>query len=203
MIKKIILPLLAILLLASCSNKLSVQKRKYNKGFYIAGIKGNSDKKNNEAVAHVKPSALKTKSTNALPAEPTVEKEIVLAPITANDATENIKVYNPVKKQSTSKHEAPVYASADKSLIETKTPLKKTSESKTDISKIKASKMDSGGRLVVEIILCFFWFLNLIAVYMHDKDITLNFWITLLLDLIVIGGIIFSLLVVLDVVNAG
>ncbi|MBL7916998.1 MAG: YqaE/Pmp3 family membrane protein [Bacteroidia bacterium] len=55
--------------------------------------------------------------------------------------------------------------------------------------------------MIVLIILCFLWWLNLIAVYLHDGDITLNFWITLLLDLTFIGGVIFSLLVVLDVVN--
>ncbi|MCB0410658.1 MAG: hypothetical protein KDD29_10595, partial [Flavobacteriales bacterium] len=57
--------------------------------------------------------------------------------------------------------------------------------------------------LVLLVILCFFWMLGLISVYIHDgKKITLNFWITLILYLLGwIPGIIFSLLVVLDAVN--
>src|SRR5690606_28294599 len=60
----------------------------------------------------------------------------------------------------------------------------------------------SGGMLVLMIILCLFPFINLIPVYMHDGGITLNFWITLILDILgALPGIIFSLLVVLDVVS--
>lgn len=60
----------------------------------------------------------------------------------------------------------------------------------------------SGGMLVLMIILCLFPLINLIPVWMHDgKSITLNFWITLVLALILIGSVIFSLLVVLDVVD--
>ncbi len=57
--------------------------------------------------------------------------------------------------------------------------------------------------LIILVILCFFPFINLIAMYLKDgKSITLNFWIDLILDcLFFLPGIIFALLVVLDVVN--
>lgn len=68
-----------------------------------------------------------------------------------------------------------------------------------------ANQKSSGGDtyLIIEIILCFFPFINLIAMYLKDgKRITLNFWIDLLLDILfILPGIIFALLVVLDVVN--
>ena len=62
---------------------------------------------------------------------------------------------------------------------------------------------DSDTNLIVLVILCLFPFINLIAIYLKDsKSITLNFWITLILDfLFFLPGIIFALLVVLDVVN--
>jgi uncharacterized membrane protein YqaE (UPF0057 family) len=56
---------------------------------------------------------------------------------------------------------------------------------------------------ILWIILCLFPFINLIPVYLHDgKKVTANFIVTLILDLLFfLPGIIFALLVVLDVVN--
>jgi len=51
MIKKILLPLIAIVLMSSCANKFSLQKRKYNKGFYFANSK-NNNKKRPELIAN-------------------------------------------------------------------------------------------------------------------------------------------------------
>ena len=55
MIKKILLPIIAIIFLSSCSNKFSLQKRKYTKGFYFANSKNN---KHNDLASN-------TKNTNA------------------------------------------------------------------------------------------------------------------------------------------
>lgn len=55
--------------------------------------------------------------------------------------------------------------------------------------------------LLIMVILCLFPFINLIPVYLHDKGVTLNFWLTLILDFTLIGGVIFALLVILDIVN--
>lgn len=60
----------------------------------------------------------------------------------------------------------------------------------------------SGGLLVLYIILCLFPFINLIPVYLTDGSVTLNFWVTLILDILgALPGIIFALLVVLGVVS--
>ncbi len=68
--------------------------------------------------------------------------------------------------------------------------------------KAKSSNSAGGGDgiIVLYVILCLFPLINLIPVYLHDGSVTMNFWLTLILDLLtVIGGIIFSILVVLDV----
>lgn len=67
------------------------------------------------------------------------------------------------------------------------------------ISKIKKVLDDANTILLV--ILSLFPILCLIAVYLKDGGITLNFWVDLLLHLTVIGAMIFAILVVLDIVN--
>ncbi|PKR79632.1 hypothetical protein CW751_14165 [Brumimicrobium salinarum] len=60
----------------------------------------------------------------------------------------------------------------------------------------------SGGvALLLLIILCLFPLINLIPVFITDGGITLNFWVTLILNLTLIGAVIFSLLVVLGIVS--
>ncbi len=56
---------------------------------------------------------------------------------------------------------------------------------------------------ILEVILCLFPPLGLLAVYLHEgQRITTNFWVTLLLYLLfVIPGVIFSLLVVTDTLS--
>ena len=67
MINKFILPLLAVLLLGSCSNKFSLVKRKYNKGYYLDMSKNNSYK------AHETEKALVLKTKKAGSASQTSE----------------------------------------------------------------------------------------------------------------------------------
>lgn len=64
-----------------------------------------------------------------------------------------------------------------------------------------AGNASGGVALVVLVILCLFPLINLIPVYITDGGITLNFWVTLILNLTYIGAVIFSLLVVLGVVS--
>lgn len=53
---------------------------------------------------------------------------------------------------------------------------------------------------IVEVILCLIFPLGILAVYLHEGGINSKFWITLLLSLLILPGIIYALLVVLDVV---
>lgn len=66
-------------------------------------------------------------------------------------------------------------------------------------------KRNGGGdaNLILLVILSLFPFINLIAMYLHDgKSVTTNFWVDLILDILFfVPGIVFALLVVLDVVN--
>lgn len=200
MIKQFILPLLAVLLLGSCANKFSLVKRKYNKGYYL-DIAGKSSKQDNKQEKTV---ALNTKKINTVSDNKEALAEIkpstikTLPLVNLNEAQAN----NSPAKQTVKKNPALVTASANKNLINTRVNIK-TLALKNAESKTSAAKGDSGVSKIILIILCFFPFINLIPVYIHDGNkLTLNFLVTLLLDLLFfIPGIIFALLVVLDVVN--
>ncbi len=192
MIKKIILPLIAIVMLSSCASKFSLQKRKYTKGFYFANSKSNTLKNNDVTTANLKTTNLPTK-TMALPVAPVKAVEINTTPITV---TEYNYVKTTVKQAKANQPTKQVVALASTKKI---TPAKNFKP-----VKLGAKKGGSGGvDLIILIILCLFPFINLIAIYLKDsKSITLNFWITLILDILFfLPGIIFALLVVLDVVN--
>lgn len=199
MIKQFILPLLAVFLLGSCANKFSLVKRKYNKGYYldVAGKTSKHENKqektvslnpkkinkvseNQETLAEIKPSAIKT-----------------LPLINLSDA----KTSSPLAKETVKKNMGTVTASAHKKLFTNPVHFKTVALKHAD-NKSSAAKGDAGLSKIIMIILCFFPFINLIPVYIHDGNkLTLNFLITLLLDFTFILGIIFALLVVLDVVN--
>ncbi|MGZ3900414.1 MAG: hypothetical protein ACXVNM_06355 [Bacteroidia bacterium] len=195
MINKFILPLLAVLLLGSCANKFSLVKRKYNKGYYLDMSRNNSQKKHDaekalvlktrpvKSVAQInEPAASDIRVSEMKPFE--LQNEVAASPVT--------------KKNTVTKEIKPLTASADKVIAITPS-IKPLTLKALDF---KSGKASSDSNLIILVILCFLWWLNLIAVYIHDgKKITLNFWITLLLDFTFIGGVIFSLLVVLDIVN--
>ena len=95
------------------------------------------------------------------------------------------------------KHFVEVYknASSFKSAAKSNYAFKTVKETK------KASR-DSDTNLIVLVILALFPILCLIAVYLHDgKNITTNFWVTLLLHLLIYVECIFAVLVVLDIIN--
>lgn len=198
MIKKIIYPLVAIILLSSCASKFSMQKRKYNKGFYFASSKGNKSKSNEATQLAVKPSSLKSKPVVNLPVEsPSVQPEIAYTPTHENTA---LKVNTTVTPKLSYTSQNVLVASTINKPVVTNHSFKKLSDNQVNM--IKSSKKSGGANIIVLVILSLFPILCLIAVYLHDgKSITLNFWIDLLLHLTLIGMIIFALLVVLDVVN--
>jgi hypothetical protein len=176
---------------SSCNGKYTIAKRKYNKGFYIA-------KSGNSYTAPVV--APKASAVNA--PEEKVETVVVSKAIETPVASE----INLAKESLSNEMKAPVkhfdktapIASASK---DNYVPTSEIKPIQFNNSVLSATKGKSDGNLVLMVILCFFWWLNLIAVYMHDNGVTTNFWITLLLDFTLIGGIIFALLVVLDVVD--
>lgn len=195
--QKLILYLSAFLILTSCAGKLGITKRRYTKGFYVSHTKDRQPTKATEQQKHA-PANVNSVAKHEVFLEKSTE--ILNAPVTGDKLTAINE--RPGQNQMTAQKET-VVASASAGNINGKTSVFKPLTIKTLHNKqldMKAS--DSDIKFIVMVVLCFFVFINLIPVYLHDgKTITLNFWITLLLDLTIIGGIIFSLLVVLDIIN--
>ncbi|MDX2174377.1 MAG: YqaE/Pmp3 family membrane protein [Bacteroidota bacterium] len=199
MVKKISFLIIAMVFIGSCTGKFSLQKRKYNKGFYFANTKRHSTKVKKETIHNtgVVNNLPTNKNINLASNKDDVEKSLALT-----EVNRNITKTSKFKEDVTEKKKN-ITASADKkSLVLTKVfkDLKiKSPKNKLGIAK----KGDSDVDLIILVILCLFPFINLIAIYLKDsKSVTLNFWITLILDcLFFLPGIIFALLVVLDVVN--
>jgi len=200
MIRSITLALSAVILLSSCAGKFSLLKRKYTKGFYVSSSKGRHTKNRNTDHEKV---ALHQKAVKPLETSPLAEVVKVtpqeFAPLIKTQALNTPKT-------------APVEVKTGKDLLAQAASVpvtepithKAKSVKPLDLSKqhIVLNSKDDDAMFIVLVILCFFWWLNLISVYIHDKhQVTTNFWVTLLLNLTFIGGIIFSLLVVLDVVD--
>ncbi len=197
MLRKIIYPVIALILLSSCANKFSLQKRKYSKGFYFASAKNNSKKDESVKVSHLKAKPVSTTltdekivKTDFIPSTETIEPFVKITPGTEKQFPK-LTQSNPA-----------IVASVNKDVIQTEKTFKNVALKSEFKNSLIPAKGSSDTNLIIMIILCLFIFINLIPVYLHDgKSITLNFWITLLLDFTFIGGIIFALLVVLDVVD--
>lgn len=195
MLQKSILCLAAVLLLSACSSNFSLMKRRYTKGFYIAAAKHSTTPKHEAAAKKLPATSVKDQPGTVAVAAPETSSG-VLAPAStpANSQAATLPAAKKTRAQAAAAHPNAAPLKETKQLH----PVKQQQATKETRATTAAN---SDSRLIIMVILCFLWWLNLIAVYMHDKDITLNFWITLLLDLTVIGGIIFSLLVVLDIVD--
>lgn len=191
--KKLLALLTITLFITSCSNKFSLQKRKYNKGFYFA----TSNYKNNETnTCNIKSSKLNSKTytlANNVSTSKEISEKINETNINSNSLTE-VKIFNTSKLKTPTQNI--VLANNTNNLI-----LGNNTVKNLEFNKTKSARA-SDTNLIILVILSIFPVLCLIAVFLKDgKNITLNFWIDLLLHLTAIGEIIFALLVVLDVVN--
>lgn len=202
MIRSIAITIITLLVLSSCSNQMSLVKRRYTKGYYVAHTGKQTSTKKETAIAKSTPSN-KNVATTASPATEIsdagstykIGAETFSQKINENTQSNfvNKKSFKPV-----------VTAQVESSNLSSNTALSVKKRPFQALTNLGANKSDSGANLLVLVILCFLWFLNLIAVYIKDgHTITLNFWITLLLDFTFILGVIFSLLVVLDIIDLG
>jgi uncharacterized membrane protein YqaE (UPF0057 family) len=190
-----ILTISAIFVLSSCSTKVSLVKRKYNGGYYVSVTKPNSAEPGIQKSVPVKEAVEKA----------TVIKEVRVYPsILAENTTRGIA------QTILNKHILRTPGTAAKSLQASASNIVTSSTQnqviRQDLNLDKAyeapPKKESDANLIIMVILCFFPFINLIPVYLHDGSITLNFWITLIGDILgVVPGIVFALLVVLDIVD--
>jgi hypothetical protein len=188
----------AAIFASSCSSKIGIAKRKYGKGYYVSvshkptPVTGSKEttkqlsKPAQEAIAQVRVKETEAVQTNA-------EPKVLASPIQVNKKnsatvkaeTENTVLHATATKKSSFKNNVVVKAL-----------------SALTLNKLSASKKADDTNTILLVILCLFWWLNLIAVFLHQgKKITNDFWITLVLDILVIFGIIYSILVVLDVLS--
>jgi|JI7StandDraft_1071085.scaffolds.fasta_scaffold13718_6 hypothetical protein len=201
---KLLLSLATLLFMASCSTKIELVKRKYGKGYYVAVTK--------KAPA-VKPNDSKVALAKKQVETPSVPVATIPAPNEVPTLSEPQKVQNTFQQEvkTEAKETSGKVTELNQNLVKTgnKEVLEKGFSFKT-IKAIKAAKsvLKSGKaaaddtNTILLVILCILWWLNLVAVYLHDgRKFTKNFWITLVLDFTVIGGIVFSILVILDIIN--
>lgn len=178
---------------SACNGKYTIAKRKYNKGFYVSKSGGNSTKPT-ESLKPVRTLETAEKIETVVVAKtPAVEQQPNIAPVKsfANGSAQN----------KTSKHIANTGNNAVASTNHTQDSQLQIKPLNIEANKANSAKKGGDGNLVLMIILALFPILCLIAVYMHDGKVTVNFWVDLLLHLTFIGEIIYALLVVLDVVD--
>ncbi len=194
---KILITLAALIVLSGCSNKISLVKRKYNKGYHFTVNRGKSSEQNRHE------GLVKQKQT---PAAPEVAAEQVV--VTNNQSETILPVPVALNKPVSASQPVLSKSAAHPALASAVTAHVKNEQTQIqqlDLSKkhnLGKSGKASGDDLIIQIILALFPILCLIAVYLHDgKSITLNFWVDLILHITFIGEIIFALLVVLDVIN--
>lgn len=208
--KKITLLLIVCIAFSQCSQKFSIAKRRYNKGFYIASSKKpeNAQPKQNTAVKkETKEQAVLATASGNKPTELATKGNINTTAIENNEFktwSHSSNTINTQKSTSiTTKNNYNLTAQA-----KGKTFVKQQSDQRALSSALllnkliyKGKKADDTNTLIL-VILSLFPVICLIAVYLKDgKSITMNFWIDLLLHITVIGAIIFAPLVVLDIIN--
>lgn len=207
MIKKIIIPVVAMILLSSCANKYSLIKRKYGKGYYVSVTKNNTDLNQNKMSSNT---LVKTKiNKNVEESVSKSDNETIVSSQNNNSLNSKIKNENMSvlthQKSSNSVNTSIVNritASAVKHLTKSSASIKPIVLSDTKSLKNNANKGGNADtNTILLVILSLFPILALIAIYLKDgKKITLNFWIDLLLHFLVLYWL-FAILVVLDIIN--
>lgn len=191
--KKIIAFVALAVLVSSCGNKMTLMKRHYTKGFYFH----HSDKvKQQDEASAERMKAEKMPTIKMYVSEQ--KKDLAVLASVSSSATETSAKHSLQGNLAKKVNEGHSVHARTISFV-----LKQ----KTNVLKEMDARKSGGGdaNLLVMVILALFPFINLIAIYLHDgKAVTTNFWVCLILDILFfLPGIIFALLVVLDVVNLG
>ncbi|MFL5751790.1 MAG: hypothetical protein ACJ76F_00165 [Bacteroidia bacterium] len=178
--------------LFSCKNSVELMKRHYNQGFYVSHK--SSKNKVKEHKVHTSGDNEATIASVPVKMLPEKKNDPVMTASLQKSALPSIVPANP--EHSLNKRTDKAIAAPHKNVSKLSMQHQKHKKA------MKAGRNESDLNIVIMIILCFFPFICLIPVYLHDgKKVTLNFWLTLLLHLTFIGYIIYSILVVLDVVD--
>lgn len=200
---------LSVVILASCT----VQKRLHNPGFHVQFDKKFKNEKFNVAKKTSEKNTVIAVENNTNQTFENNQVE-VLKELVAENELANITIVETANDLATVENTvvAPTQKTAKKAIVSTqKTATPNVAKKQTSVAKLltktttnssSGSGAASGGLLVLFVILCLFPFINLIPVYLTDGGLTLNFWVTLILDILgALPGIIFALLVVLGVVS--
>jgi uncharacterized membrane protein YqaE (UPF0057 family) len=175
----VILFLATLLFATSCSNKFSLVKRKYNKGFYVSV---------NKKAATPKPVERNDAKQNIT--EEKVAVEVVPA---KNNTSKDVPVTN-VKPDAVASHKAATKTAAPKPDQKTtvvtaaandQVSLESTKAVKPVPAASKSQASDSEVHLVLLVILAIL--IPPLAVYLKHKTIDMWFWITLILTLLAYG----------------
>ncbi len=181
-----------VIFLASCSTSGAVMKRKYNKGYYIDIAKQHVKKQSNHKIINLETEDIALRKLR--PANITSDAENKIAPIDLQAKHISINENKKVRQPSISTY-------TKKAVIKQFILNNHKVSTKVQNTRKAIARASGGDISVVEVILSLFPILCLIAVFMHDGGITINFWVDLILHLTLIGEIIFALLVVLNILS--
>ncbi|MCX7729190.1 MAG: hypothetical protein N2203_06950 [Bacteroidia bacterium] len=201
--KKHLLSLTLLTILTSCSLNNHFLKRKYTKGVYFETITSTNKTHSSNKVSDASQKSHSVyfnnyESTDLINHNQNTHNQPLTAiadfhkPTTAQNTHHSLSAS--LKNKSSSQKNTVYNDYSDMSQI---LPIHKAHH----FYNSSASQPSDDDR-IIWVILAIFPVLCLIAIYLHDgKKLTTNFWIDLILHLLLIGAVIFALLVVLDVVN--
>lgn len=176
-------------LLASCSTSVNLSKKRYSNGYYV------SITNNNSATQTASVPVKKYKNLNAASKTVKVQNtDMAAATVIAETIEQKNVVTQSVATQQTTVNETKsvVISSSKKETL-------KASKKATHFSKKENNKIDDHTLLLV--IMCFIPILNIVAVGLKTDWATLPVVLSILFTcLAVLPGLIYSLLVVLDVI---
>lgn len=198
-----ILSLAVIVFLSACStsDKFSVMKRKYRPGYYVDFGKKVNKAESNTVSNNESKAANNIQAQTSNIAENNTSSASDASPIEKNNYPLTASADNKVYKSTSINNKKINNTEAIKALSPNRIVAKRINKVIAKAGKPNNRKSSSDDMLILEIILCFFPILALIAIYLKDgKSITLNFWIDLLLHFVFLYWL-FALLVVLDVIN--
>jgi len=187
MIQRFILSVTAVFLLASCANKFSLVKRKYNKGYHFSVAKNHSVKKQQTKGDELTVGTLDPKQIS-LQAEP--EADLKSSPVNTPEQIASAPKHAPsVKKQKTT--ETPASSEKDsEEEVHVKNFASVLQKQDFDSDSGLSKGADGDVKLILLIILAIF--IPPLAVYLKNESIDKWFWITLILCLLSLSVFFFA-----------
>jgi uncharacterized membrane protein YqaE (UPF0057 family) len=191
---KILLSLATVFVLASCSSKISLVKRKYNKGFYVSVNKKSPSARSEHSPATHRSAVAETPVVQVVAASRTdASPQTVKADF--RKVAPTVSAIKPLKTA----------VSAHAAVAEVK-PVQLVSSHRNSVKPLTLPEnrmaADSDVNTVLIAILCIF--IPPLAVFLYQNSLTIDFWIDLLLTFLFwLPGIIFAFLVCFAGISLG